>query len=203
MNTTSKRIVGGVIAAVLLITAGVGGGYALASRGQDSTTTSANMSTVASRASTSSHNAADVMFAQTMLPHHEQALTMAKMADSRAASPQVKQLATAIEAAQQPEIDKMNGWLTAWGSSSMGMSMDHGMTGMMSGSDMSKLANMAGSEFDRMWLSMMTEHHNGAITMANDELKNGQNADALGLAAAIVVTQTAEVRQMGQLGGSS
>lgn len=199
MNTTSKRIVGGVIAAVLLIAAGVGGGYALGSQGQDSTTSSTNVSTLASRASTSSHNAADVMFAQMMVPHHQQALTMAKMADSRATSPEVKQLAAAIEAAQQPEIDKMNGWLEAWDSSSMGMSMDHGMTGMMSESDMDKLANMAGSEFDRMWLEMMTEHHNGAIAMASNELKNGQNADALGLAAGIVVTQTAEVRQMDQL----
>lgn len=200
MNTMSKRIAGGVIAGVLLIAAGVGGGYALGSQGQDSTTGGANVSSVASRASTSSHNAADVMFAQMMIPHHQQALTMAKMADSHATSPEVKQLAAAIEAAQQPEIDKMTGLLSAWGSSSVGMSMNHGMTGMVSETGMKNLADLTGAQFDKMWLGMMTEHHNGAIKMADDELQNGQNADALGLAASIVITQRAEVATMTALG---
>jgi uncharacterized protein (DUF305 family) len=62
------------------------------------------------------HNDADVMFAQMMIPHHRQAIGMAKMAPTRATDPQVKELAATIRAAQDPEIQTMASWLTAWAS---------------------------------------------------------------------------------------
>ncbi|WP_405093251.1 DUF305 domain-containing protein [Micromonospora sp. NBC_01392] len=98
--------------------------------------------TVASdAASASAHNAADVMFAQMMIPHHQQAVAMADLAATRAADPQVKQLAAQIKDAQAPEIATMSGWLRAWGapvppgsgSATPGSGMpgtDHGNSGM-------------------------------------------------------------------------
>ncbi|MBY8871664.1 DUF305 domain-containing protein [Micromonospora sp. PLK6-60] len=65
--------------------------------------------------SVAAHNAADVMFAQMMIPHHQQAVAMADLAATRATDPQVKQLAAQIKDAQAPEIATLSGWLTAWG----------------------------------------------------------------------------------------
>ncbi|GAB3795798.1 DUF305 domain-containing protein [Micromonospora zhanjiangensis] len=87
------------------------------------------------------HNAADMMFAQMMIPHHQQAVAMAGLAATRAADPEVKQLAAQIKDAQAPEIVTMSGWLTAWGAptptgtptampGSAMPGMDHGGTAM-------------------------------------------------------------------------
>nr|WP_246884716.1 DUF305 domain-containing protein [Streptomyces sp. GESEQ-4] len=153
-------------------------------------------------------NDADVMLAQMMIPHHEQALEMAKLADGRASDAEIKTLAADIEKAQDPEIQTMKSWLKAWGKpesaeeSMPGMDhgsggMDHGSgtSGMMSEEDMQKLAAAKGGEFDRMFAEMMIEHHEGAITMAEDEQKNGRDAAAKKLAADVVKTQSAEVEK--------
>ncbi|MGA5189244.1 DUF305 domain-containing protein [Streptomyces griseoincarnatus] len=153
-------------------------------------------------------NDADVMFAQMMIPHHEQALEMSKLADGRASDAEIKTLAADIEKAQDPEIQTMKSWLKAWGKpesaeeSMPGMDhgsggMDHGsgMSGMMSDEDMKKLEAAKGTEFDRMFAEMMIGHHKGAITMAEDEQKNGRNATAKKLAADVVKTQSAEVEK--------
>jgi len=75
--------------------------------------------------------------------------------------------------------------------------MDHGsgMSGMMSEADMQKLDAAKGTEFDRMFAQMMIEHHEGAITMAEDEQKNGRNATTKKLAADVVKNQSAEVEK--------
>jgi len=65
--------------------------------------------------SAAGQNDADVAFAQQMIPHHQQAVEMAQLAETRAESPEVKDLAADIEAAQDPEIETMTGWLDSWG----------------------------------------------------------------------------------------
>ncbi|MFF0316689.1 DUF305 domain-containing protein [Micromonospora sp. NPDC005252] len=152
-------------------------------------------------------NDADVMFAHMMVVHHRQAIEMASLADTRAASSDVKALATKIKQAQQPEIDTMNGWLTAWGrpapmasASGMDMGMGHGpMPGVMSDADMTQLAKAKGAEFDKQFLTMMISHHQGAITMAQQETAQGSNPDAKTLAAKIIGDQQAEITQMQEL----
>lgn len=193
-----------MIGAVALLLAGLLGGYFIGKGSETSSSpsaTSASINTVANRASATEHNAADTMFMQMMLPHHAQATDMAKLAETRAESPEVKALAAKIQAAQQPEIDKMTDILTAWSESpdslmDMEDHSSHSMDGMMSKEDMTALEAMSGAEFDETFLSMMTEHHTGAISMAKEELSKGTNADALALATAIQVTQQAEVAQM-------
>ncbi|MDX3458715.1 DUF305 domain-containing protein [Streptomyces sp. ME02-8801-2C] len=145
-------------------------------------------------------NDADVTFAQMMIPHHEQALEMAKLADGRASDSETKKLAGQIEQAQDPEIKTMKGWLESWGKPTAMDSMpgmDHGSgDGMMSDADMDELKGMKGTEFDKMFAEMMIEHHNGAIASAKDEQKSGKNADAKKMAGDIVTSQSAEVKQL-------
>lgn len=158
------------------------------------------------------HNNIDVQFARMMIPHHQQAVAMAKLAGIRAGNPQVKQLAAAIEAAQQPEIATMTSWLTAWGQPTTmpGMpsaSSGHGghgghdvgsgtMPGMMSEGDMMILEGLTGTEFDRSFLTMMTAHHQGAIDMAKAAQTEGLYPPVIELAKSIQTSQTAEIRTM-------
>lgn len=153
--------------------------------------------------SKSGHNAADVTFARQMVPHHTQAVAMATLAPNKASSAEVKALAKRIEAAQGPEINKMQGWLEDWGKSEAksSMDMDHGSMGdgMMSDADMAKLTKASGVEFDRLFLTMMTKHHQGAVAMARAELDKGKDKDAKALAKDIRDSQTKEIAEMRDL----
>lgn len=142
----------------------------------------------------------DVEFAQMMIPHHEQAVEMADLALANdTASPEVKALAGQIKAAQDPEIQSMQGWLAQWGASEGSGQMDHG--GMMSDDQMSSLMGISGPEFDQMWLTMMIEHHEGAIEMAQDVLDTTSNPEVEQLATAVVEGQEKEIATMkGMLG---
>ena len=154
-------------------------------------------------------NDADVTFATAMIPHHRQAVEMAELANGRAESSKVATLAARIMNAQGPEIQTMSDWLAAWGkpvpagtSSDMGamdMSGATPMPGMMSDDDMKRLKSASGDEFDRMFLTMMIEHHEGAIEMAKVEQDHGNNPDATGLAQQIESAQTAEIATMKEL----
>jgi uncharacterized protein (DUF305 family) len=159
-------------------------------------------------------NEADVTFVQDMIPHHEEAVEMAELAETRAQSPEVKDLAKRIKDAQGPEIETMRGWLKDWEGSEgddgdMG-GMDDGSDdgasddgtsgdGMMSDEDMSALEEAEGAEFDEMFLTMMVEHHEGAVEMANTEISEGENEDAIALARDIVEAQEAEIKEMNGL----
>ncbi|MEV5434536.1 DUF305 domain-containing protein [Streptomyces sp. NPDC052682] len=158
-------------------------------------------------ASAGAHNAQDVSFAQGMIPHHRQALEMARLADGRASSGKVKDLAARIEKAQDPEIRTMTGWLKAWGedvpepSSGMDHSAHAGMPGMMGGQDMAMLEKASGEAFDTMFLTMMVEHHEGAVEMATTEQDKGRYGPAKAMADDIVTAQTAEIAEMKKLLG--
>jgi uncharacterized protein (DUF305 family) len=157
-----------------------------------------------SRESSASFNDADVMFTQMMIEHHKQAVKMADLAETRAQDPEVKELAAKIKTDQESEIATMTGWLSEWGRSatpSAGMEGHHGMPGMMTDEDMKKLEAAKGTEFDRMFLQMMTAHHKGAIEMAKTEQAQGVNPKARELAATIKTTQQAEISQMQKILG--
>ena len=153
-------------------------------------------------------NQADVMFARMMYPHHAQAIEMAALVQGRTDNADVVALASAIEAAQQPEMDRMAAWLTEWGqpapSSDTGemSGMDHssGM-GMMTQQDMDALSAATGGEFDSQWLTMMIEHHEGAIEMANVEIEDGTFPQAQEMARTIVASQQQEIDTMRTLLG--
>ncbi|MCF6734427.1 DUF305 domain-containing protein, partial [Blastococcus sp. KM273129] len=161
-------------------------------------------SSARSSAAQAEFNDADVAFAREMIPHHRQAIAMAELAEGRAADPRVLDLASRIQAAQGPEIETMTGWLRDWGADGGHMdegmgSMDHGDGGMMSPDDMHALMSATGPEFDRLFLTGMIVHHQGAVEMAAELSANGRNAEALALAESIRDSQNAEIAEMQQL----
>ncbi|MFI6018569.1 DUF305 domain-containing protein [Streptomyces sp. NPDC051287] len=196
MTTTRTRAALGALAAIaaLALTACGGGDGAAAPHGGGAADT---------------HNAQDVTFAQRMIPHHRQALEMAELAAGRASSPRVKDLAARIEKAQDPEIGTMSGWLKAWGEDVPMAGMNHGghsgtagaMTGMMDDADMTALKKAEGPDFDTKFLTMMAEHHRGAVEMAATERSAGAYRPATALARAIATGQNAEIKEMNRLLG--
>lgn len=144
----------------------------------------------------------DIMFAQMMIPHHQQAVDMSELAIENTADPDVRTLAEQIRDAQATEIELMESWLDDAG---VGMSMGEydmgmGMGGMLSEDEMTALENATGAEFDRLYLEGMIEHHEGAIQMAQLIL-DSENSDVKALGEAIVESQTAEIEQMKQMLG--
>lgn len=154
------------------------------------------------------HNDADVMFAQMMIPHHQQAVEMSEMLLAKDEIPaEVAEFAQKVIDAQGPEIERMNAMLTAWGEDPVDMGdmgdmegMDHGgMSGMMSEEDMAALEQAQGTEAARLYLEQMTAHHQGAVDMAKDEAKDGQNPQAVQLAEQVIADQEAEITEMEQM----
>lgn len=146
---------------------------------------------------------ADVMLAQMMIPHHEQAIEMSDLILAEdGASPEVVELAEQIKAAQGPEIEQMESWLEEWGVPAMrgdGHGAMGGMGGMLSEAEMEALEAADGAEAERLYLEGMIEHHEGAIAMAEQHQQNGENAEALELTASIIESQTAEIELMEEL----
>ncbi|MDR7277610.1 uncharacterized protein (DUF305 family) [Catenuloplanes atrovinosus] len=195
-------LAGAAVTATLLLSA-CGGDHSADpdAGGMNHMPASASAAAPAASVSAGSFNDADVSFAEAMIPHHQQAVQMAALADGRAADSEVKTLAGKIAQAQQPEIDTMTGWLAAWGRPAPDMSMDAGMhhgsmPGMMSDADMSMLTEATGAAFDTHFLTMMISHHEGAIDMAQQEVQQGTNADAKALAQKIITDQQAEITTM-------
>ena len=166
------------------------------------------------------YNQQDVMFAQHMIPHHQQAIQMSDIVLSKQGiDPRVVQLANQIKAAQGPEIQQMQGWLSAWGQPTMPMTPGmmpnetmmpshtmmpsqsampgmEGMTGMMSQADMDALQNAQGVDAGKLFLTQMIQHHQGAIAMAQHEIDAGQYQPAVALARSIVTSQQQEINAM-------
>ncbi|GAA3166213.1 DUF305 domain-containing protein [Blastococcus jejuensis] len=205
MTRTTARFTGlaGALVAGTLLLAGC------ADDGSDTTHNgpmmgSSNSSDSSSGDAEGSFDDTDVAFARDMIPHHQQAIQMARLADGQAEDPRVLDLAGRIEAAQQPEIDTLSGWLQDWDADTGHMDDDGmggmgGMGGMMSEQDMHALMNATGAEFDRLFLEQMITHHKGAVQMAEAEIADGQNPDAIALAESIRDSQTAEIAEMEQL----
>ncbi|MFD8521849.1 DUF305 domain-containing protein [Streptomyces capillispiralis] len=202
-------------AALVLAACGGDGSGAAGHGGHDATgAPSATAPSATASASQGRHNAADVAFAQGMIPHHRQAVEMADLAPDRARSAEVKKLAEDIKKAQAPEIRTLSGWLTSWGEEvpaegapdhsaheAHGTHGTHGMDGMMTEKEMSDLGNASGEAFDTAFLEMMIRHHEGAVEMAKAEQADGAHGPAMTMAGRIITSQSAEIEQMRQLLG--
>ncbi|ONI90980.1 DUF305 domain-containing protein [Saccharothrix sp. ALI-22-I] len=206
---TRKNLAGTALAVLTsgLVLAGCGSDSDSGSGGHDmdSMTWTTTPTSSAAAASSGEHNDADITFAQGMIPHHQGALEMSKLAEGRTSNAKVLDLASRIEKAQDPEIKTMTDWLKAWGAEApAGMpGMDHGtaMPGMGT-EEMDMLKQAKDADFDKMFLEMMIKHHQGAIEMAQTELQQGSNADAKKLAQQIIDSQAAEITEMQGLLGA-
>lgn len=149
------------------------------------------------QAQTGEFSGLDVMFAQMMIPHHEQAVLMSELAPERSSDPEVLAIAREILAAQQPEIDQMKSMLDRAGATLMPMDSHagHNMAGMLTDNQLAALEAATGAEFDRLFLEGMIEHHEGAIDMANDVV-DSKNQEVQDLAKAIISAQQDEIARM-------
>ena len=147
-------------------------------------------------------NQADVMFAQMMIPHHEQAIEMSDVILAKdGVDAEVVELAEQIKAAQGPEIEQMQSWLEEWEAPDMSddENEDMGMEGLLSEEEMDDLESADAATGTTLFLEGMIEHHEGAVEMAEDHQENGRSEEALDLSAAVIETQTAEIDLMRQL----
>ena len=103
----------------------------------------------------------EVMFAQMMIPHHKQAVSISETAMKKSRNQAILKLSRQIKNAQNSEISQMTYWLKATNSS---MTMDHDMkmSGMLSIKELASLKSLTGTEFDRTFLALMIKHHQGA-----------------------------------------
>ncbi|MCM2392343.1 DUF305 domain-containing protein [Streptomyces albipurpureus] len=150
-----------------------------------------------------SPNNADFAYAEMMVEHHTQALTMTALVADRAESKQVKGLADRIAAAQKPEIFTMQAWLTNHSRDKpKGEKHDHGsmpMPGMATEAQLKQLGASKGKAFDELFLKLMITHHEGAVTMAADALSSGNNILIQEMANDVIASQTSEIGRMQQL----
>ena len=150
------------------------------------------------------HNSADVMFAQMMVPHHQQAIDMADMAlnPSHHASEELQNLATGMKTAQTTEVATLTQLLGQWGESSAMHHHGDTMDGMLSNDELSALAEQQGPAFDQSWARAMISHHRGAIAMAQDIATSGVNRKVRELARDIVKAQRNEIAVLQRIAGS-
>ncbi|RJT96607.1 DUF305 domain-containing protein [Arthrobacter frigidicola] len=214
MHTTKRYLsLSALAAALVLAGCGATGGADTISTMPPSPEQGTAASASTAQEATTEHNMADVMFAQMMIPHHQQAVEMSEMMLAKdGISAEVTDLATRIKDAQGPEIETMTGWLEAWGEPTepkggaeghdMGDMGGQGggdsgsMGGMISEDQMADLDYAEGAEASRLFLESMTAHHECAIQMARKQIDNGQNAEVIALADTIVETQEAEIQEM-------
>lgn len=144
-----------------------------------------------------SPNSADFAYARMMITHHRQAIEMTALAADRAESRQIKRLADRIAAAQQPEVDSMEGWLKTNEGDAAGGGHDHAtMPGMATKAQLTQLRAAQGKAFDELFLKLMITHHQGAVTMAAEVLSDGNNVLVEEMANDVIAQQTSEIGRM-------
>jgi uncharacterized protein (DUF305 family) len=147
---------------------------------------------------------ADVRFMQGMIAHHAQAVYMSRMAAARGANPRLLRFATKIDQSQIAEIRLMQEWLrsndqvapdtSSWRTMSM--------PGMLTAQQLAQLDASRGVEFDRQFLTLMIQHHEGALKMVADLLASpraAQDVDVSVFANDVETVQTAEIAVMHQM----
>ncbi|NBO07923.1 MAG: DUF305 domain-containing protein [Actinobacteria bacterium] len=156
---------------------------------------------VMSMNSTQSNNASafqgnDIMFAQMMIPHHEQAVELSNLALLTSKNTEILALAESIRDAQSPEIMQMKSWLTlANAPTEMGHTMSEGMGGMLSETELANLKKATGNIFDKLFLTGMIAHHEGAIHMTM-MIRDSANVEVKNLGEKIVASQSSQITQM-------
>ena len=149
---------------------------------------------MASASSGGMHNSADLAFARMMVSHHQQAVEMATLAQTRADDPEIKSIAAGVMSAQEPEIATITSWLAARGMPTAGAGHNMSrMPGMISDDEMTQMKAATGVDFDRMFARMMIAHHKGAIQMCGNVTAEGADPQVKAFADTIEHAQSAEV----------
>lgn len=141
----------------------------------------------------------DAMFIQEMIPHHEDAIAMAELAESRAEHPELKQLAEDIVRTQSAENESMRGWYRDWFGSSVpsgGGMMGGQRRGGMMGGDVSIDELETAEPFDKAFIEQMIPHHQMGIMMSQMAGGAASTPEIRELAESIIDSQSAEIEQM-------
>jgi uncharacterized protein (DUF305 family) len=155
------------------------------------------------------YTAAEIRFMQGMIGHHAQALEMTKLLPTRTARPEMELLAKRIEISQTDEIEMMREWLQARGAPPPDPHAHHApgatlMPGMLTPDEMQQLAGANGAEFDRLFLTFMIRHHEGALVMVEELFETpgaGQQSDTFAFASDVDTDQRMEIARMSALLG--
>lgn len=199
-------IVAGGLLAVLLL--GAAGGLLLGAAREDVRATPGPQSV-------------DVGFAQDMSVHHRQGVLMASIARERSTDPAIRALAFDIETTQLEQVGRMQGWLSLWDAAPLptgphmawmsGIDSHSGhdggtpgagvqvMPGMASDEEIARLRSLSGTEFDVLFLQLMTRHHQGGVPMMRETAERAQLPQVRNLAAQMLVSQSNEVGYMTDL----
>jgi uncharacterized protein (DUF305 family) len=183
---------------------------------------------IAALAEEQGHNEADVNYLVLMIEHHRQALEMTDLVEGRYEREGIERIADRISAAQDPEITAMESWLeeNVFGPAreneahqnfcglegdgthhdesgdvpTCQLEVDHDdMPGMASEEELEELAAAEGDEFDQLFVELMTAHHQGAVTMAEDVLAEGKDQTVLRMANDVIAEQSAEINRMAEV----
>ena len=155
------------------------------------------------------HTPADVQFMQGMIGHHAQALEMTALIEARTSRDEMRRMGQRISVSQADEINMMRTWLTKRGQelpSEHAHHMPGGMMpGMLSDAQMADLTAAKGEAFDRLFLTYMIQHHEGALSMVDVLFKTpsaGQEGDINAFAADVDSDQRMEIDRMRAMLGS-
>lgn len=149
-----------------------------------------------------SFNHADIHFMQMMIPHHEQAIEMSELVPFRTNRQELIEMAEEIIEEQEAEILQMSEWLVEVSENPYAyLGMDHEemmdeMEEMHSPEEMEQLRSLEGQAFDLTFISLMIDHHQGAIRMAEEVLAAGNDPKVAQLAEEIIESQEAEIEQL-------
>ena len=199
MTSIFVRLIAAVCA--LLLVSGCGGGQ---NPGEESTGSPSLESPVIT-GNPAGYNSADITFATLMVKHHQQAIELAKLAGPRSANTELNSLADQIVATQQPEINILNVFLVQWdenpdirtdGGGEAPEATGASVPGMVDDATMARLESLTGPEFDKLWLESMVGQHQGGVAIANDEIADGANVDAVSVARTIVAGLDPQIAQM-------
>ena len=199
-----------VVAAVTLSACSNSGNHSASGSPSASTATGSSSPSVAQ-----AHNSADITFAQNMIPCHKQAVQMSDIIlTKQGIDPRVAQVAKQIKATEDPDIQRMQSWLTQWqqpgtpmtpspsagmpamqGPAMQGPAMQ-GMAGMMTPEQMTALQNAQGADASKQFLTMMIQNHQHAIMSAQSEIGSGQYPPAVAMAHSIATSEQQEVNTM-------
>lgn len=131
------------------------------------------------------YNDADALFARQMTQHDAQALVLVDLTDRRPLDLGIQELATRIRDREAPEVERLVGWLAAWGKPEPPTDRDHahadqgehvnmaGIPGALSKVDLNRLRTSAGEDYQTLWLQLMIRHHKGALKLAQKEISGG------------------------------
>ncbi|PRX43863.1 uncharacterized protein (DUF305 family) [Prauserella shujinwangii] len=189
-----KHIAGGA----LILTLGLAAGCGTSGDAEPAPSTGPAPATATSAPNGDDHNRSDVAFAQEMVPHHEQAVVAAELALERTADPAIQDLARRITSVQDPETKQLMALLTMWGETVTpgGASGEHDHSHLMTEETFQELQQATAAEFDELWLRTMIEHHQGAVEIAEAQLRDGNDSLASIHAREIADRQRQEVTEM-------